>query len=151
MNCYSGSLTLCITKYCSQCDVVLSDHVVSLLHLSLHPLLYPLIMTYKAKRAWQKSQAFFKIAWVSVMVGVRVQVSSLWSRKRKERWVWKKKLSALTFPPFSGFFVSVWTCSPWMKHKGSWGERPQDRCDRHTQIFSLELAVGATNPVSTFF
>lgn len=70
---------------------------------------------------------------------------------KKERSVeqGEKKLSTLTFPPFPSLFVSLWTCSPCMRHKGSRGERPQNRSDCHTRIFSLEPAVGATNPMST--
>lgn len=90
-----------------------------------------------------------------IVMDIQVPESCLWSQeeKKKKKEVLsrkgEKKLSTLTFPPFSSLFVSLWTCSPWMRHKGSWGERLQNHCDCHTQILSLEPAVGATNPMPT--
>lgn len=113
---------------------------------------YLLITTYKAKCAWQKKQSRYQNCLSGNHDGRSSTGGLPLKSKKKEalsRKGEKKKLSTLTFPPFPSLFVSLWTCSPWMRHKGSRGERPQDRRDCHTQIFSLETAVGATNPMST--
>lgn len=136
-----------------RCYAVLSNHVSTEVHdlcnciifLSPHhDLQSKVCMTKKAEPLSKLPQ--WEPRWAFKYRRVAFEVKKERSVEQKG---WKKKLSTLTFPPFPSLFVSLWTCSPWMRHKGSRGERPQDRRDCHTQIFSLEPAVGATNPMST--
>lgn len=151
--CIRNTSIHCITKYKPSvwCSSVKSCFNRSSWLVQLHHLFISSSRPTKQSVHDKKSRAVIKTASVGTTMGVQVPEGCLWSQKRKKRWAErvKKKLSTLTFPPFPSLFVSLWTCSPWMRHKGSRGERPQDRRDCHTQIFSLEPAVGATNPMST--
>lgn len=152
--CMRNTSIHCITKYKPSvwCSSVKSCFNRSSWLVQLHHLFYLLITTYKAKCAWQKKQSRYQNCLSGNHDGRSSTGGLPLKSKKKEalsRKGEKKKLSTLTFPPFPSLFVSLWTCSPWMRHKGSRGERPQDRRDCHTQIFSLEPAVGATNPMST--
>lgn len=136
MSCYSAH-TL------SHCSIKFVAGISRESHLSLHLLLISSSCLAKLSMCDRKDQAFSKLPESESWRPFKCCRVAFEVKKRKKSWGErvKKKLSALTFPPFSTLFVPLWTCCPWMRHKGSRGERPKNRCERLTQILFTEPAA----------
>lgn len=142
MSCYyTDTLSHCFIKYtptawwCSSLQHFTS--VASFLHL----LLISSSCLTKLSMCDRKDQAFSKLPqseswWPFKCCRVAFEV-----KKRKKSWGEGVKKNcppslSLLFP----LFVPLWTCCPWMRHKGSGGERTKNRCKRHTNLFTEPAA-----------
>lgn len=90
-----------LTQRNRQCPAVLSNHVSTEVHDCCSSACIIILMPTEC--AWQKRQAFFKIAWMWIMMAVQVPASCLWSQKKKG--VLSRKAEKRTvLPHFPSFF-----------------------------------------------